>query len=347
MFGGSFSLIYAGYWIKSKQLPNQIKTMKRMKQMKDFPRNLNRVLHLGVSLLLILGVSACQSNAGGENGSSDMADTTLTETSDAASPLEKYEMAKQEYTENPNDPDALIWYGRRAAYLGNYEEAIDIYSTGIERHPQDARMYRHRGHRYISTRQYDKAIADFEKAVTLIEGQEDQVEPDGLPNSRNIPLTTLHGNIWYHLGLAYYLKNDMDNALRAFSNRAVTERYDDNIVSGGHWLYMILSRQGKTEEAKAAISEVTKDMDIIENGSYHQMCLFYKGLIPESDLTIDDPKSPSANVLSYGLGNWYLYQKQDTARAKKYYQELLENGNEYSFAYLAAESDWERIWGEE
>ena len=309
----------------------------------------NRILKIGFCLVLVLGMSACQSNGGGETNSADSADSTLsqTEVSDAASPLEKYEMAKQGYTKDPNDPDALIWYGRRAAYLGNYEEAIDIYSTGIERHPEDARMYRHRGHRYISTRQYDKAIADFEKAVTLIEGQEDQVEPDGLPNSRNLPLTTLHGNIWYHLGLAYYLQNDMDNALRAFSNRAVTERYDDNIVSGGHWLYMILSRQGKSEEAKAAISEVTKDMDIIENGSYHQMCLFYKGLISESDLIIDDPKSPSANVLSYGLGNWYLYQKQDTARAKTYYQELLENGNEYSFAYLAAESDWERIWGEE
>jgi tetratricopeptide (TPR) repeat protein len=320
-----------------------------MKQIETFSTNTrNLILHIGLSLLLVLGMSACQSNAGEEKGASDSADSTLsqTEVSDAPSPTEQYEMAKQEYTKDPNDPDALIWYGRRAAYLGNYEEAIDIYSTGIERHPQDARMYRHRGHRYISTRQYDKAIADFEKAVTLIEGREDQVEPDGLPNSRNIPLTTLHGNIWYHLGLAYYLQNDMDNALRAFSNRAVTERYDDNIVSGGHWLYMILSRQGKTKEANEAISEVTKDMDIIENGSYHQMCLFYKGLIPESDLKIDDPKSSSANVLSYGLGNWYLYEKQDTARAKTYYQELLENGNEYSFAYLAAESDWERLWGE-
>jgi hypothetical protein len=208
-------------------------------------------------------------------------------------------------------------------------------------------MYRHRGHRYISTRQYDKAIADLEKAVTLIDGQADETEPDGLPNSRNIPLSTLHGNIWYHLGLAYYLKNDMDNALRAFSNRAVTEKYDDNIVSGGHWLYMILSRQGKTKAANAAISKVNADMDIIENGSYHQMCLFYKQLIPASDLLPDDPQSSSSNVLTYGLGNWYLYHEQDTARAKKLYEDLLENGNKYSFAYLAAEADWERLFADE
>ena len=303
-------------------------------------------LRIGLCFSSIVIIAACQPNTDREKSSSDSMDRSVAQkdTANLQSPEEKYELARQKYEENTSDPDALIWYGRRAAYLGNYEEAIEIYSTGIERHPQDARLYRHRGHRYISTRQYDKAIQDLERAVDLIEDQEDKVEPDGLPNSRNIPLTTLHGNIWYHLGLAYYLKNDMDNALRAFSNRSVTVRYDDNIVSGAYWLYMILSRQGKTEEANAAISKVHKDMDIIENTSYHKMCLFYKGLIPETELKSDDPKSSSGNVYSYGLGNWYLFEKQDTLQAKKYYDPLLENGNKYSFAYLAAESDWERIF---
>ena len=300
---------------------------------------------MGLYLMITLSVNACQSNAGGEEQSSD-SNISQKETITPPSAIENYEKAKKEYLENTHDPDALIWFGRRAAYLGNYEEAIGIFSTGIESHPQTARMYRHRGHRYISTRQYDKAITDFEQAVLLIKDQEDEVDPDGLPNARNIPLSTLHGNIWYHLGLAYYLKNDMDNALRCFSNRTVTEKYDDNIVSGGHWLYMILSRQGKNQEADAAISKVHADMDIIENMSYHKMCLFYKQLIPASALQSDDPKSSSSNVLTYGLGNWYLYAQQDTPQAKKYYAQLLENGNKYSFAYLAAESDWERIFKE-
>lgn len=304
------------------------------------------ILNIGWCIITILCLCSCQSKSSQEKPSLGSSDGTMqkTEVAKTQSPNEKYELAKKKYNENKNDPTALIWFGRRAAYLGNYEEAINIFTTGIERHPQDARMYRHRGHRYISTRQYDKAIVDFEKAVTLIKGQKDQVEPDGLPNSRNIPISTLHGNIWYHLGLAYYLKNDMDNALKAFSNRTVTEKYDDNIVSGGHWLYMILSRMGKTEEANEAISEVTSDMDIIENMSYHNMCLFYKQLIPETDLQPDDPKSSSSNVYTYGLGNWYLYQKKDTLQARKHYEQLLEHGNKYSFAYLAAESDWKRIF---
>ena len=153
--------------------------------------------------------------------------------------FDQFKSAQITYFDNQNNAEALIWYGRRTAYMGYYKEAIKLFTLGIETHPNDARFYRHRGHRYISTRQYDNAISDFEKAVQLTNQKIDQIEPDGLPNAENIPLSTLHGNIWYHLGLAYYLKNDMNNALKAFNNRSVAHKYDDNIVSSAHWLYMI------------------------------------------------------------------------------------------------------------
>ena len=250
--------------------------------------------------------------------------------------FDQFKSAQLNYFDNQDNPESLIWYGRRIAYLGYFKEAIKVFTLGIETYPNDARFYRHRGHRYISTRQYDKAINDFEKAVILIDQTIDQIEPDGLPNSKNIPLSTLHGNIWYHLGLAYYLKNDMNNALKAFANRSVTHKYDDNIVSGGHWLYMIYRRLNKIEESKAVVDQVNQEMDIIENMSYHQSCLFYKGLIEESELLIDE-------VALYSLANWYIYEKKDTLKAKEYYQELLK-GNPFSFAYIAGEADWVRLY---
>ena len=250
--------------------------------------------------------------------------------------FDQFKSAQLNYFDNQDDPDSLIWYGRRIAYLGYFKEAIKIFTLGIETYPKDARFYRHRGHRYISTRQYDKAINDFEKAVILIDQTIDQIEPDGLPNSKNIPLSTLHGNIWYHLGLAYYLKNDMNNALKAFTNRSVTHKYDDNIVSGGHWLYMINRRLNKIDESKAVVDQVNQEMNIIENMSYHQSCLFYKGLIEESELVIDE-------VALYSLANWYIYEKNDTLKAKEYYQELFK-GNPFSFAYIAGEADWVRLY---
>lgn len=260
--------------------------------------------------------------------------------------LVNYEVAKTQSQNNLSNPDSLIWYGRRTAYLGYFQKAIEIFTTGIQKHPEDARFYRHRGHRFISTRQYDKAVEDFEKAVSLIEGKEDQIETDGLPNARNIPLSTLHGNVWYHLGLAYYLKNDMENALKAYSNRVVTQRYDDNIVSGGHWLYMINRRLDKENEANSIVNEVTKDMDIIENMAYHKMCLYYNGTLTEEDIKLTDTNEEDSHmddVTLYSLGNWYLYDKQDTTGAKFYYDKLLKEGNKYSFAYLAGEADWTRI----
>ena len=250
--------------------------------------------------------------------------------------FDQFKSAQLNYFDNQDSPEALIWYGRRIAYLGYFKEAIKVFTLGIEAYPNDARFYRHRGHRYISTRQYDKAINDFEKAVILIDQTIDQIEPDGLPNSKNIPLSTLHGNIWYHLGLTYYLKNDMNNALKAFTNRSVTHKYDDNIVSGGHWLYMIYRRLNKIEESKAVVDQVNQEMNIIENMSYHQSCLFYKGLLEESELVIDD-------VALYSLANWYIYEKNDTLKAKEYYQELLK-GNPFSFAYIAGEADWVRLY---
>ena len=130
--------------------------------------------------------------------------------------LAKYQAAKADYEADPGNADKLIWYGRRAAYAGDFKEAIRIFSDGVRKFPQDARILRHRGHRYITTRQFDKAIADFEKAYALIAGKKDEIEPDGAPNARNIPLTTLGSNIRYHLGLAYYLKHDWKKALRFF-----------------------------------------------------------------------------------------------------------------------------------
>ena len=251
--------------------------------------------------------------------------------------LNQFKSAQKNYLKNIDDPESLIWYGRRTAYLGYYQEAINLYTKGIQNNSNDPRFYRHRGHRYISTRQYDKAIKDFKKAIELINGNLDQIEPDGLPNKNNIPLTTLHGNIWYHLGLAYYLKNDMKNSLKAYSNRSVSHKYDDNIVSNAHWLYMINRRLGNIEKANSAIDNINNEMNIIENMSYYQSCLFYKGEIEESDIIIDD-------VALYTLGNWYIYEKNDSSNAKKYYKKLLENGNPYSFAYIAGESDWVRFF---
>lgn len=273
-----------------------------------------------------------------------LGDTLFTPTVNQGKAFENLKVARQQFQNNPQNVDSIIWYGRRMAYTGQFQKAIQIYSDGLTIYPKEARLYRHRGHRYISTRQFDLAISDFEKAAELVQNQPDKIEQDGLPNERNIPMGTLKSNIWYHLGLAHYLKGNMKKALEAYQKREVSNRYDDNLVSGGHWLFMILKRLGEDEKAHQAIEKVVPDMDIIENTSYYKMCLFYKGLLLESDLNTEVAGTSSNDIYLYGLGNWYLYQQKDTLKAKSMFKTLLEKGNPYSFAYLAAESDWKQLF---
>jgi tetratricopeptide (TPR) repeat protein len=63
--------------------------------------------------------------------------------------------------------EAIIWLGRRTAYLGKFRESIEVYSGGLRLYPDDPRIYRHRGHRYVTVRQLDLAIADLQKAAGL------------------------------------------------------------------------------------------------------------------------------------------------------------------------------------
>jgi tetratricopeptide (TPR) repeat protein len=182
---------------------------------------------------------------------------------------EKLAQARVDHEQNPDDADALIWLGRRTAYLGHYREAIEIFSQGVEKFPDDPRMLRHRGHRYISTRRFDLAIEDLERAAAMIAGKPDEIEPDGLPNDRNQPTSTSHSNIWYHLGLAYYLVGDLENAARCYRECMKFSNNPDMLCATTHWLYLTLRRLGNHDEAEALLEPIDAGMDVIENRTYH------------------------------------------------------------------------------
>lgn len=250
--------------------------------------------------------------------------------------------AKAEYENNPHDAEAIIWYGRRTAYLGNYQKAIDIFSEGVEKHPDDARMYRHRGHRYISVRQFDEAIEDFTKAVELIEGTEDRVEPDGLPNEQNKPRSTLHTNIWYHLGLAQYLSGNFEKAAEAYRNCVDASPNDDMLVAASYWLYMTLKRAGNDGLAGEVLELIETEMDLIENVSYHKLLMVFKGVFDEKSL-LDDATTPLDNAtIGYGIGNWHYVNGREE-RAKEIFSDVYEGSNWAAFGYIAAETDLARI----
>ena len=268
------------------------------------------------------------------------------QSAEARAALEKnLAAARAEYEKDPDDADAIIWLGRRLGYLGRYRDAIAAFSEGIDKHPEDARMYRHRGHRHISVRELDKAVADLSKAASLVEGRPDEVEPDGQPNARNIPTSTLKTNVYYHLALAHYLRDDFEQALEGWRQCERYSKNPDMLVATTHWLYMTLRRLDRAGEARQALEPISAGMDIIENRSYHRLLLLYKG-IEKADALEAAVKSGGldAVTLGYGLGNWHLYNGRRD-QAMSLFREIVEqHANQWpAFGYLAAEAELARL----
>lgn len=246
-----------------------------------------------------------------------------------------------DYRTDPEDPDHLIWLGRRTAYLGEYREAVRIFTEGIFKNSDDPRMFRHRGHRYITLRLFDAAIRDFENAEIFMRDMDDQVEPDGLPNEYGVPTSTLKSNVWYHKGLAHYLKGDFENAIESYEKALELDLTEDMRVATLYWYYMSLKRDGRDEEAGIAVSGITEDIELMENDVYLSLILVFRGIFSEEHLEDLSGDALQNTTLGYGLGNWhYMNGRQD--RAYEIWQLIYDSGNWPAFGYIAAEAELAR-----
>jgi len=249
--------------------------------------------------------------------------------------------ARAAYERSPSNPDSIIWLARRLAYLGRIRESIDVYSNGIRLHPANPWFYRHRGHRYITLRRFDDAIRDLERAAEVVKGKPDEIEPDGQPNARNIPIGTLHSNIDYHLALAYYLKGNYECALPIYRRELTSAGNDDRRVSIAYWLYMSLRRMGRHPEAEQVVAPITRDLTVIENETYLRLLLMFKGALPADSVlpaAADGQMSVTDATAAYGVGNWHLVNGRRD-EAMQVFRRILAAGQWGAFGYIAAEAE--------
>lgn len=251
--------------------------------------------------------------------------------------------AEKTLAANPKDAEAIIWVGRRLGYLWRYNDAIAMFTKGIELHPNNPKMYRHRGHRYITVRQFAKAQADFEKAAQLFKGQPDEIEPDGAPNPAGQPRSTLQFNVWYHLALARYLQGNYTGAHDAWVECMKVSNNDDSIVATSDWLWMTLMRLNRKAEAAKVLERITPKMDILENTAYHRRLLMYKGVEkPDALLNTTTPDPTQIATQGYGVANYY-FVTGDTARARQVFNTIVSGAGWNAFGYIAAEADLHRM----
>lgn len=254
-------------------------------------------------------------------------------------------IAEKRFEENPTEEN-YIWLGRRQAYLSEYSRAINTFSEGIAKFPQSYKLFRHRGHRYITMRQFDHALADFQQAASMLPGAL-EIEPDGQPNKLNVPLSTTQFNVWYHLGLAHYLKGDYTSASKAYEECFKVSNNDDLVCATADWLYMTYQKLGMKADADKVLSRISADtMNIIENDSYYLRLKMYKGLLlPEELLKVSAENADVDLALAtqgYGVGNYYLSQG-DTTRAVEIFKQVVSGKNYAAFGFIAAEVELERL----
>lgn len=256
---------------------------------------------------------------------------------------EKLVEAVSNYRADPENADAIIWMGRRTAYLGEYREAIRIFTEGISKFPEDPRMYRHRGHRYITLRKFDLAIWDFEKAKTYMRPEPDQLEPDGLPNEMNQPVSTLKSNVLYHKGLVHYLKGEFNQAIAEYEEALQElDLSDDMRVAFIYWYYMALKRSGNDLKAGEILERVDADLELIENEVYLNMVMVFKGEFDPNQLMEASENALDDATLGYGIANWhYVNGRQE--RAISIWQNVYNTDQWAAFGYIAAEAELARL----
>ena len=231
--------------------------------------------------------------------------------------------AEKKLAADPENLELIIALGRAQAAIWRYRDAIATYTRGIEKHPQEAMLYRHRGHRYISIRQFDKAATDLERAASL--------------NEKSL-------DIWYHLGLAYYLKGEFAKAAAAYEKCPALAESDDLLIASSDWLYMTYRRLKKEAEAARVLERIMPDMKVQESRPYFARLMLYKGMKKEAEVLPDEANDLDIATTGYGLGNWHLYNG-NTARAKELFEKVVSGKHWPAFGFIAAEAELARMRG--
>jgi len=223
---------------------------------------------------------------------------------------------------HPDDADTLLALGLAHAARWQYRAAVAAYTRAIAAAPERAELYRHRGHRYISLRMADRAVADLERAASL---------------------DTNRFDIWYHLGLAYYLSGRYDAAVRAYARcRAVAVTADDT-VAASDWLWMSLHRANRGAAAGVVVAQLPESAAVRENVAYYERLLLYAGRRRALDLRARmEAGDLEFATIGYGLANWLLVEG-DTLGAHSLMREITSGPYWPAFGFIAAEEDLRRL----
>lgn len=225
--------------------------------------------------------------------------------------------ARKNLAADPKTVSLVLALSQAQAGRRQYREAVATCTRGLAFAPKNADLYIERGHRELGLREFGTAERDLAHAASL--------DPKKL-------------DAFYHLGLAHYFQGRFAAAADSFRKALALAKTSDSVIDCSNWLYVSLRRAGKPAEAAQVLKRITPGMKNTEPHLlfYLRLERFYQGSLTEQAVLPPKPADPNDveaelafDTVTYGVGNWHLYNHHDTKRATALFQQVV-NGNAWN-----------------
>ncbi len=240
-----------------------------------------------------------------------------------------------ELQRDPDNVEILYRKGRALANLWRYREAFEVYQKCSEIEPLNPIFYRRRGHRYITFRQFDKAVAELKKAAKL--NRNNPFVDSSFTEKWGRVAERLEFEIRYHLGLAYFLQGQFEKAKKEYELAYEASIADESRVSASYWLCMTLQRLRDRDSHEKALARIRPEMDPGANSTYFDLLMLFKGAKSEHEVMPKD-FSKRFETMTFGVGNFRKF-KGDDAGALDIFKKTASDDHWPGFGLIAAEVD--------
>lgn len=224
----------------------------------------------------------------------------------------------------PANVSRIIALGVAQSGARQFREAIATFNKGMTIAPKDVMLYRWRGHRHLSVREFDMARADL---------------------MRGYQLDSTNYGVLYHLGVLRFVTGDFRGAAAMFAKAQPHAPDAGELAGSTDWLWMSLSRAGRRAEAAAMLAKRPDSLKTAPGYAYTQRLRMYRGEIsPEQLFTPADTADVQVATLSFGLGNWYIVHG-DKVRARAAFERAIASGGWPGFGFIVSEAELARMNG--
>ena len=235
----------------------------------------------------------------------------------------------------------IIEYGKALAAVGQMRAAIEVFNDGLSIYTESHELLRYRGHAFLMIREINQAIEDLQQAAFYARHSSKTADFPGFEQSSYASRFTMQYNIWYYLGVAFYVKGNYDKAVSSFRKCIDASFNDDMLVGATDWGYMAYRRIGNMQRANELIMAISNATKVSFYYAHLYNVFLYKQMKTPKELMNYfknyEYEGNSATQL-YGVGSWFLHNG-DASQAIQTFRKGVNDLNWNNVGVLAAESD--------